>query len=774
MLANSLRSHLAPSVHLRPARLLRLSPFDATAPLRRSSQSRCSHSLGTAPDGSGANRGADDSQSRRNTDAESIFPASRASARPNPHAAPLFGSARAKRSTSSPNRNGRSQKATKAEETAELGTLRTLTQDPALKQLYTELSQVAYRHNVIAALDICDSIRRHVAAVSPDAGASASSSAEPSTSSNIPLLPEAQMRGVYGLLLRCFAHHGLIEEANAVLQDMQRCNVTPDVEMLNLVLKAAVMRGDAHAIDEVLDQIGNLPGPSDGAEAAAKEAPPPPPPVAGNSVEAASRLFFDHVAPPDVTEAHLESPLSKDYTRNWTSTTYTLMLLSAKASHSAEQALALLAACLRDGVTLEHEALRHVIDLCLHVGECRVAVELALESEQGGLAPPASQDERNRNAGRVPRRLAPSRWMAILRACAEKGYLPGAEVAWQKAVIEGLLVPEEGLLLRLLNVASAHGSVSFCVVLLRHIYPGFDRLLETGRSDGGRPGKAVAGSSAKNLVLQEWHLAPLFEAQCLHEDFGAAIRTLSIMKRCGHPLSQQMVSRLTQACYTSEALLERACSALLDLGSTMVFGVDVSAVNAVITAAIWRGKMDLAVSIYERSWDLYDAVQDLARHPNDAVAAAAVEPYHAKQRKAQRQGGGGDGSQAGVRLRPNLETFHSLFSGCIDVKNRELGGRLIADLNALALKPTVLTYERMVLLCLTQTPYEDAFGFMEQAKLNGLRPSRKSYEGVVRKCHSVNDERWKWALEEMKEAGFYPNRRLCRELGIEYEEQQAQ
>ncbi|KAH9948686.1 hypothetical protein B0H21DRAFT_732616 [Amylocystis lapponica] len=82
------------------------------------------------------------------------------------------------------------------------------------------------------------------------------------------------------------------------------------------------------------------------------------------------------------------------------------------------------------------------------------------------------------------------------------------------------------------------------------------------------------------------------------------------------------------------------------------------------------------------------------------------------------------------------------------------GDRLLAEMKQARLKPDTRTYERLLMLCLTQSTYEDAFFYLEEMKGEGHVPPLTVYEAIVRKCVSVGDTRYKLAVEELVECGY--------------------
>ena len=115
---------------------------------------------------------------------------------------------------------------------------------------------------------------------------------------------------------------------------------------------------------------------------------------------------------------------------------------------------------------------------------------------------------------------------------------------------------------------------------------------------------------------------------------------------------------------------------------------------------------------------------------------------------------------AQIGVKPNIDTYNLLLEGCIHARHRELGDKLLSDMKTAGIKADVTTYRHMVLLCLTQTTYEDAFFYLEEMKALRMVPPLAVYEGIIRKLVSVGDTRYKIALEELKECGYQVSPRL--------------
>lgn len=103
---------------------------------------------------------------------------------------------------------------------------------------------------------------------------------------------------------------------------------------------------------------------------------------------------------------------------------------------------------------------------------------------------------------------------------------------------------------------------------------------------------------------------------------------------------------------------------------------------------------------------------------------------------------------------PDIDTFNTLLSGCIAASHRELGDRLLLDLKELGIKPDATTYERIILLCLTQVTYEDAFFYLEEMKAQKFVPPLRVYSAIIRACIDAGDSRYTLALDELKQCGY--------------------
>ena len=105
-------------------------------------------------------------------------------------------------------------------------------------------------------------------------------------------------------------------------------------------------------------------------------------------------------------------------------------------------------------------------------------------------------------------------------------------------------------------------------------------------------------------------------------------------------------------------------------------------------------------------------------------------------------------------LKPNVETFECLLMVCRNTAHVELAERLFSEMREANLKPSAKCYDLLIITIMRQADYENAFFFLETMKEDGHKPAAAVYEHIVRKCVRENDNRYRLAVEEMKQMGY--------------------
>lgn len=103
---------------------------------------------------------------------------------------------------------------------------------------------------------------------------------------------------------------------------------------------------------------------------------------------------------------------------------------------------------------------------------------------------------------------------------------------------------------------------------------------------------------------------------------------------------------------------------------------------------------------------------------------------------------------------PNTATFNALFRGCNTAHRKDLAMFLASEMLALKITPDALTYDRLLLVCLDQDDYEDAFRYFEEMKGRGWTPRRGTLVAMMKKCAERGDERAFEMYREMQAEGM--------------------
>jgi pentatricopeptide repeat protein len=246
----------------------------------------------------------------------------------------------------------------------------------------------------------------------------------------------------------------------------------------------------------------------------------------------------------------------------------------------------------------------------------------------------------------------------------------------------------------------------------------------------GRHGLPDLASDALRILkyigttLQEYHFAPVIESFCVAKKMKEAFGVLHIMRNNGIAPTMDSADPIFRVISRDIDAVDEAW-ALLNSVREAGENVDVIALDVLVKAAVQLGDLQRAVGTYQ------------------------TYPEHG--------------------AKPTVDTFNLLFQGCVAAKHRELGDRFLKEMTINGnVKPNVATYEQVILLCLTQKTYEDAFFYLEEMKGPGsqLRPTRAIYEAIIKRCVQEGDERYKLARSEMRQCGYHEDPKVTEYIGF--------
>ena len=232
-----------------------------------------------------------------------------------------------------------------------------------------------------------------------------------------------------------------------------------------------------------------------------------------------------------------------------------------------------------------------------------------------------------------------------------------------------------------------------------------------------------------DVELREYHFAPLIEAFCRTNRVKEALSTLTLIRQNDIEPNADTAHFIFHSIRVNTDAIDAAWDALEALhadGQT----IDITAMNVVIQASVALGDLQRAFGTYQMCAEL------------------------------------------GVK--PTLDTYHFLLSGCIAARNRELGDRLVTELKGSQIKPDARTYERLIVLCLSGDTYEDAFFYLEEMKAEKFVPPVSVYEAIIQRCVLEKDERYELAVKELEECGYTVSTALRRVIVGEGEADNSQ
>lgn len=584
--------------------------------------------------------------------------------------------------------------------------------DEILHTLMMKLGKQVKQANLVGAINTCAGIRDRMLRVERDLKKKAS------------LTPPTY---IFHQMLTVLGSYGDLTRCKEILHEMRACGKEIGITELELLLRAAALSGSADDVDEILSDLVKLLNENQGESG--KEGK-----VESSQIETG------------------DSILNADFMRNWTPKMYRTMILQCQLSHNLEYALTLLGAAGRRSKEEEaknptrpnlffHQVLdlttiKAILNLARDARQARLMSDLALWFDEG-----ASQ-----------RTLGFDIWMDVLRCCAEEHWFPGVELAWERSIRRGLLRPDEGLFMSILHCASRAKQPEFIENILE--------AMKSGRNE-----------------VREWHLMPLFEAQCNKNDFEGALRTATKIAKLAHTVSSKdHLSALSTPFESSKALTRIAYKAFVTVGrdESKDGGVITHSMNAMIRLARRTGLHEMALKIYGVRKYLVDGLNAsksaLPKLPTFYLelgmnAAMVGEPGREIIRQTITQIQDMDTVHeeeinANKRIiKPDIETFNALLGTAIDTESREMGEFVFRELNAHKIQADATTYERAIVLFVTQDDYSDAHAFLQECQ-SKMTPSRRSFLAVALRCLKEGDERWIRIGKEMVDCGHYPGGEL--------------
>ncbi|KAH8659178.1 hypothetical protein BGZ60DRAFT_382317 [Tricladium varicosporioides] len=114
---------------------------------------------------------------------------------------------------------------------------------------------------------------------------------------------------------------------------------------------------------------------------------------------------------------------------------------------------------------------------------------------------------------------------------------------------------------------------------------------------------------------------------------------------------------------------------------------------------------------------------------------------------------------------PNIDTFNVLLQGAEKAQNKDHAMFLASEMLALGVKADFLTYDRLIMICLREDDYEDAFNYLHEMIAVGKDKFENGMKGwwvrcgtateLARRCIKEGDTRASHIIEGMRQRGKY-------------------
>lgn len=107
-----------------------------------------------------------------------------------------------------------------------------------------------------------------------------------------------------------------------------------------------------------------------------------------------------------------------------------------------------------------------------------------------------------------------------------------------------------------------------------------------------------------------------------------------------------------------------------------------------------------------------------------------------------------------LKVEPTVDTFNILIYGACLRRNVPAIHAYYEDIVKHRLEPNKETYERIIVLLLTEPVYEDAFLYLAKMEAARLQPSAELLMALAKKCSLRYDARWKELVKKMEKLNY--------------------
>ncbi|KAL9103769.1 MAG: hypothetical protein Q9163_001228 [Psora crenata] len=283
-------------------------------------------------------------------------------------------------------------------------------------------------------------------------------------------------------------------------------------------------------------------------------------------------------------------------------------------------------------------------------------------------------------------------WYHLLDTASRAIHHQGTLFVYNARVVTSYLNPPSGVCTNILICAARHGDAKLATAVLRKL----------------------SERSGSSLQLQ--HYESLIEAYITAGDLFSALDLLTTMLTAGQAPTESSTRPIFIYLKRSRHHPMMAVHVLEELRD-QARPIPIAALNTVLQAYIQQGNLPAALHVYN-SISLYTASPPTERPQKPLV--------------------------------PNTTTFNGLLRGCAQAKDKAKAMFLASEMVALQVRPNALTYDRLVLVCLTgDQDLTDAWRYVEEMRGWGFAMRGGTAVALARKACEHKDERV-WGLSKAK------------------------
>ncbi|KAF8331089.1 uncharacterized protein EI90DRAFT_2921062 [Cantharellus anzutake] len=260
------------------------------------------------------------------------------------------------------------------------------------------------------------------------------------------------------------------------------------------------------------------------------------------------------------------------------------------------------------------------------------------------------------------RKLEGRTWMKVLIASADMFYIEGVQIAWERAVVEGRFLPDEGTMNNVLNTAARHGLPQLARDVITHL-------------------------QGIEVPVQEHHVAAMVDSLVAAGEIKHAFEAVHKYDPDTLVSTSRTMHSLFRAVSKDVESVDRAYGYLEEMANDPESKVNVLGLNVVIAAAV-------ALEDMQRAMGIYKAASDFSVKPNvDTINTLLSGCILLSHRSL------GDRIMTEARddnIKPDTGTYERYIILCLTQPTYEDAFFYLEEMKGAGFKPTAKVYDSII------------------------------------------------------------------------------